>query len=230
MNNSISKAIIVTCLVALLGLFYHNVPKKVTLEDELGLVEIFATKKVNGKSLTFEEQILFVDNIVNTLHDNYFVGTPIAYNSSREPAKFILNGGGLCYDFSRTIEKYLMYNGFQTRHVAVYLEHGGFWKTISMKGVYSHSLTEVKTSKGWMIVDSNLKFYALDDMNKIYSYKDLVKQKESPKWKLSLEEGIRPFYSPNIEYVYGLYSRHGGFYKPYNFIPDYNVSELFYNF
>lgn len=230
MNNKLSKAIILICLLFLVGLVYHNVPKNVSQEDEVGLEEIFGTDRVFGGDLDFEDQISLIHNMVNTLHTRYVVGTPIEYNNPREPSQLILNGGGLCYDFSRTIEKYLIYNGFQTRHVAVYLQHGSFWNTITLKGAYSHSLSEVKTAKGWMIVDSNLKFYAIDNANNIYAYKDLVKLKESPSWKLHLEEGLAPFYSPDVEFVYGLYSRHGGFYKPYNFIPDYNLRELFYNF
>jgi len=230
MSNKLFKGVIAICFVLFLGLLYHNVPKTVSQADEVSLEEIFGSKHVNGERLAFEDQISFIHGMVNTLHTSFVVGTPIAYNADREPSQLVLNGGGLCYDFSRTIEKYLIYNSFQTRHVAAYIKHGSFWNTITTKGVYSHSLTEVKTDKGWMIIDSNLKFYALDDANRIYAYKDLEKLKESPSWKLPLEEGMEPFYSSNVEFVYGLYSRHGGFYKPYNFIPDYNLRELFYNF
>jgi hypothetical protein len=230
MTNKLFKAVIAVCVVLFLALLYHNVPKKVSQADKVGLEEIFGLKHVNGEDLAFEDQISFIHGMVNTLHTNYVVGFPIAYNANREPSQLVLNGGGLCYDFSRTIEKYLIYNSFQTRHVAVYLKHGSFWNTITTKGVYSHSLTEVKTANGWMIIDSNLKFYALDDANIVYAYKDLEKLEESPSWKLYLEDGGEKFYSPDVKFVYGLYSRHGRFYKPYNFIPDYNLKELFYNF
>lgn len=210
--------------------FYHNVPKKLTLEDRLSLKEIFGSEHMNAEQASFDEQILFIDRMVNVLHNQFLVGVPIPYEQSREPDQLILNGGGLCYDFSRTIEKYLMLNGFQVRHVGVYQKRGSFLNTIMTSGVYSHSLTEVKTKNGWLIVDSNLKFYAQDKAGKIYSYKALKNLATMPDWKLGLEDGLRPFYSNDIEFVYGLYSRHGGFYKPYNVIPDYNLRELFYNF
>lgn len=230
MKKHKGKLSIVVLLAIVFLVMLHNVPKKLTKSDKASLTKIFGPELVDGEQLNFEEQIAYINRMVNILHDNYVVGVPISYRESREPESLIENGGGLCYDFSRTIEKYLINNGFATRHVAVYLDQGGFWQTITYKGAYSHSLTEVKTKNGWMIVDSNLKFYALDQSGRVYSYKDLIKLDQTPEWQLPLEGELTPFYSPNVRFVYGLYSRHGEFYTPYNFIPDYNIMEFFYNF
>jgi len=105
-------------LLTIFLVMYHNVPKKVSADDEASLTELFGSKRVVEEELSFEEQIAFIDRMVNILHDNYVVGISIPYYAPREPAQLIENGGGLCYDFSRTIEKYLMSNGFMTRHVA----------------------------------------------------------------------------------------------------------------
>ena len=230
MKLSKLKVFLFLVLIMLVVVVVHNVPKSISEEDEKALNVIFGPDRIDAETLSFEKQIMFVDELVTSLHSNLVVGTPIAYNTNREPSELVNNSGGLCYDFSRTIEKYLMSNGFHVRHVSVYLDQGNFFNTISVKGVYSHALTEVKTKKGWMIVDSNLEFYAQDESGEVFAYKDLVKLAEAPQWKLPLENELSPFYSPNVQFVYGLYSRHGKFYKPYNFIPDYNLRELFYNF
>lgn len=209
--------------------FIHNVSKKVTQDDKEYLSLIFKQESINADTLSFEEQIQWIHEAVFNLHKDLAVLQPIDYSNSREPQNLYSNGGGFCYDFSRSIEKHLLNNGFETRHVAVYLRNVGFWGTILSSNVYSHSLTEVKTKNGWMIIDSNIPFYAFDINGNIYSFKDLKTTSSSVLWKLELENDLKPFYSNNIEFVYGLYSRHGKFYKPYNFIPDYNLRELFYN-
>ena len=81
-----------------------------------------------------------------------------------------------------------------------------------------------------MIIDSNVPFYAQDVNGVIFNYKQLADEQKTPNWRLQLDNGLAHFYTPNVVFVYGLYSRHGGFYPPYNFIPDYNFRELFYNF
>lgn len=221
--------LLLSVIILVLG-YLHNVPKKISHEDELALEHIFKTSNVVGDALSFEEQIEYIDLLVNELHRKFPLFSPIEYNAKREPKDLLANGSGLCYDYSRSIEKQLMLNGFKTRHVAVFRSKKNFWTTITSKGVLSHSLSEVKTKKGWMIIDSNDSFYAQDILGEVYSYKSLKDLEQAPNWKLPIHPELAPFYKPGIEYVYGLYSRHGRFYPPYNFIPDYNFSELFYNF
>lgn len=223
-------------LIAVLGLIamivflaVHNVPRKITEEDKEYLTIIFGGIYEEQENLTFEEEIAYIDTLIRHLHQNYIM-LPIDYGQPREPQNLHENSGGLCYDYSRSIEKQLMLSGFEIRHVAVYKREGGFFQTILSPGVYSHSLTEVKTKKGWLIVDSNARFYAQDAKQKIYSYKQLVKEESTPDWKLPVPKKLVRFYNPDVYYVYGLYSRHGQFYPPYNFVPDYNLRELFYNF
>jgi hypothetical protein len=46
------------------------------------------------------------------------------------------------------------------------------------------------------------------------------------------EYGINPpgyIYNERFFYIYGLYSRHGRFFPPYNVIPDINYSEFIQN-
>ena len=228
MNNRTTILTIIVGILVLL-LIFHNVPKRITEEDKQYLAMIFGSIDKQQEELSFEEEIAYLDTLVNHLHQEFYL-TPIDYYATREPRDLYENMGGLCYDFSRTIEKKLKLSGFQTRHVAVYKNSGGFFNTILSPGVFSHSLTEVKTKRGWMIIDSNVPFYAQDVNGVIFNYKQLVDEEKTPNWRLQLDKGLAHFYTPDVVFVYGLYSRHGGFYQPYNFIPDYNFRELFYNF
>lgn len=211
-------------------IYVHNVPKGISQEDKDALITIFDEDKVNAKELSFEDQINYIDKLVNKLHGQFKVLKPIQYNHKREPLQLIENGGGYCYDFSRSIEKQLIISGFKTRHAAVYLRKGSFFQTLSSKDVTSHSVCEVLTKNGWMVIDSNEPFYTQDVNGEVYSFKNLKDLEVTPTWKISPSRETSKFYWPKIEYVYGLYSRHGYFYAPYNAIPDYNFRELFYNF
>jgi hypothetical protein len=225
------KIVLLTLLlISIMAIYVHNVSKKVTQEDKEYLSIIFKQEAINADTLNFEQQIQWIHKAVFNLHQDFALLQPIAYNKAREPLNLYANGGGFCYDFSRTLEKHFMNNGFQTRHVAVYLRKDNFWNTILSPGVFSHSLTEVKTKNGWLIIDSNLPFYAMDINATIYSFEDLMLNSSEIQWELPLNAELKPFYSSEIVKIYGLYSRHGKFYKPYNFLPDYNFRELFYNF
>lgn len=228
--NKKSITLLTTMILFVVVVAIHNVPKKVSKQDAEYLAIIFGGMYQKQQELSFDEEIDYIDTLINHLHQEYMLLQPIDYSESREPQDLHENNGGVCYDFSRSIEKQLMLSGFQTRHVAVYKQSGGFFKTILSPGVFSHSLTEVKTKKGWMIIDSNVPFYAQDKYGNIFDYKHLVAEKVMPNWRLSLDNGLEHFYTPDVVYVYGLYSRHGRFYPPYNFVPDYNFKELFYNF
>jgi len=74
----------------------------------------------------------------------------------REPADVLRNGGGVCYDLSRLIEKALQMQGFRIRHVALYRKQPGknLMQTLLTRRVISHAVSEVLTNRGWMVVDS----------------------------------------------------------------------------
>ncbi len=152
----------------------------------------------------------------------------IPMGETREPVDLVREGRGICYDRSRFIEKALRYLEFETRHVALYeLLQQGYLKSISSKGIASHSATEVKTSQGWMFVDSNSIWISLADDGQPISLRQIQ------------EHGLEPYFSnrsavPDIFKapflkVYGLYSRHGKFYPPFNSLPDVSYQELMSN-
>lgn len=227
------KLIFLTLLAGLiLGVFWHNVPKNLTEEDKVYLIKLIPKLEKNiAKNLSFEEQIDLIKYIQSTIQEEIFLGSPIPYSQKREPKDLFYHESALCYDYSRTIEKALMFSGFETRHLSIYIskiDKSSLSKIIDKKS-YSHAISEVKTKKGWLIVDSNYPWISLDAKENPIDAKKL-KHSEEIIWKFDFPEGYETFYNTNSTFLYGLYSRHGKFYPPYNFIPDYNLRELLYNF
>ena len=54
--------------------------------------------------------------------------------------------------------------------------------------------------------------------------------KDNTIWNSDFAPFMNPILKNNFIYIIGLYSRHGRFYPPYNFIPDINWGEFMYNF
>jgi hypothetical protein len=221
------------CLIIAVLLWIHDVPKTPTEKDTSAILAIYPITFVNAEHLNFEQQIELIRAFQSSLHAAYSIGEPIDYYKPREPNDLIQNKEGRCYDFSRTIEKFLMLNNLKVRHVAVYQVNSeeGKWKSFLRPHGVSHSLTEVKTAKGWMIVDSNFEWIGIDKSGDPKSFFDICSAEQRSKkinWRYEVVRGYEPFFSCCPIYIYGLYSRHGCFYPPYNLIPDYNLKDLVY--
>jgi hypothetical protein len=145
----------------------------------------------------------------------------------------LLEGQGICFDRSRVIEKILTGLGFETRHLAIYSTRDyGRLRALLTPGISSHALTEVKTGKGWMAVDSNARWIGLDAADSVYSVEDI--QGRDPfaiTWAPKVREPISwALINEPFTYVIGLFSRHGGFFPPYTPVPDVNYAQLLLNF
>jgi hypothetical protein len=149
------------------------------------------------------------------------------------------NRYGFCYDRVILMEKIFLYFNFDVRHVFVYYtENTGTPEEASFshffkKGTGSHALTEIKTSKGWMVIGSNADWIGLDPTGRPFTIKGL---KETLYKTGVVPLKRQPLYGicfwtrqPRFRYVYGVYSRHGGFLPPHNAVPDYNFRMLLYN-
>jgi hypothetical protein len=150
----------------------------------------------------------------------------------REPREVFEARRGLCYDRSRVSEKILRYAGFETRHVAIYSLADGrsALRALVTKQTPSHAVTEVRTGRGWLIVDSNDPWVSIDAGGRPRGIADMhaaALGSASVRWQLGPPNEI--FQKP-FTFVYGLYSRHGQFYPPYDAIPDVNYSEFAANF
>ena len=92
----------------------------------------------------------------------------------------------------------------------------------------SHALTEVETSRGWMIVDSRTRWAGLTSDGQPL---DLAAIRQNPrrKWHVTVKAELPEIYRAPYTWLYGVYSRHGRFFPPYNAIPDVNWPEMAQN-
>jgi hypothetical protein len=146
---------------------------------------------------------------------------------SHEPAAFLARGRGCCYDRSRLIEKALALHGFETRHVSLHELHlpapFGY-----LQSVRSHAISEVRTRRGFMVVDSNRAWVALDARGFPLDSRALrdALRRDAP----LAAPASGDYFGGNYSVFYGLYSRHGGFFPPFAPVPDVDLAQLHYHF
>lgn len=221
----------------------HNVPTGETLADRHygRMVMIDQGKETTRREpghRSFAEQIAIIRDVQAAVLAHAPGGEGIAKDYSREPRDFYAADTAACYDRSRTIEKLLAGFGYETRHVAIYstAETGSALKSLLMPGTPSHSVTEVKTSRGWLVVGSNSRWVSLDLTRYPLSMAKLQWNAErrinwwGSTW--SMRNVARPpdIFTEPFTYVIGLYSRHGRFYPPYTPFPDVNWRDFAANF
>ncbi|MDQ3145316.1 MAG: hypothetical protein M3Q57_10640 [Pseudomonadota bacterium] len=148
----------------------------------------------------------------------------------RELPDLIRIGYGLCFDRSRAIETVLRARGFETRHAAIYstAETGSALESFATPRTESHAVTEVKTAAGWLLVDSNQRWIGLTADGRPIDLIEL-RQSNNLQWHPMVKDALPYIYTRPFTWAYGLYSRHGRFYPPYNAVPDVNWSELMHN-
>lgn len=224
--------LIVTLIAAVLK--YSAVNDQLTPEDIPPLTKILGRElpwtQSPPENESWADQRLRIQRTV----DHVFAATPlnkeIPEGRPREPADVVRNGGGVCYDRSRLLEKALQLQGFRTRHVALY-QHERGKNRLQLLLTYrtkSHAISEVLTSRGWMAIDSLDAWIALDeDLNPLSIAQLAIKAERHT--KLNWSGRSSPFYDEPFLRVYGLYSRHGMFYPPFNRIPDVNYGQLLDN-
>ena len=149
------------------------------------------------------------------------VGKGIPDYEPREPADLMKKREGLCYDRSRTMDKAFGYIGLDARHVyLLYRQDRGYWSAMLHYGQPSHAVTEVKTSKGWMFVDSNTEWIALTRDGQVVNADDV--------WKRAAEfDGMPKYLNDPWWAIRGMYSRKGQLYPPYIMFPDFNWVDYF---
>jgi hypothetical protein len=137
---------------------------------------------------------------------------------------------GCCYSRSRVIEKALVDYGFEVRHVSVFAA-GLPWYAYAGAGVSSHSTSEVRSSRGWLLIDTSLPpFVAVDAAGVPHSARDLRRLKaESLLHQTGFADLPTSMMDGNYVLVYGMYSRHGGFFAPFVPLPDMDWRMFLYN-
>ena len=217
------------CLAVLLA--YSSVDNSLSEEDRQYISKYLNGVKPLPENSEYTDELDFITSVqrsvLNIVSSNY----PIPHGQEREPKESYKAKTGQCFDRSRAIEKILRYSGFEARHVSIYStkETGSGIRSLITPGVPSHAVTEVLTKRGWLIVDSNEPFVSIDRKSQPISIQDM---KLSAQGSGSIEWNREPqteIYGAPFTFIYGLYSRHGRFYPPYNFVPDINYSEFVKN-
>lgn len=226
-------------LILIAGAAAHEVETTVTDEDRAYGAQILDQAGYSGLPAgldlhgSFEAQIQTILAVQDAVLKATPVETGLPHGTPREPKDVFQAGQGLCFDRSRAIEKMLASLGFETRHLAIYstAEHGVL-RALITPGTASHALSEVKTERGWILVDSNARWIGLAPDGSVHGI-EAIKAKDPlcTEWAAVVPEPVSwPLFSQSFTYVIGLYSRHGGFFPPYNRIPDVNYAELWQNF
>ncbi|MFP4598964.1 MAG: hypothetical protein ACLFVJ_11975 [Persicimonas sp.] len=157
--------------------------------------------------------------------------TDVGPDVAREPTAFLERGYGCCFDRSRFIEKALSHYGFEVRHVAIHQLEKPFPIGYLEPGIRSHAFSEVRTERGWMLVESLAAFVGLDKNGRVYTAPEFKEaMAESEDFSSRFDTPIPGDLKLDYHTAYGLYSRHGKFYPPYLPLPDIKWSQFMANF
>lgn len=209
----------------------HNVSVEPTPEDRAAAEAILSrngASVVLSRPATFAEEIDLILAVQAAVLDAAPVDEEIPQGQAREPQDLLTHGKGLCFDRSRAIEKMLKLAGLETRHIAVYStrETGSALVSLATPQVSSHAVSEVRTSRGWIVVDSNDRWIGLSQAGEPYSMAEIRGRNEPVRWSERVPATINGIFEAPFTWLYGLYSRHGMFYPPYTPVPDVNWGEF----
>lgn len=243
----VQKFIVLVSLGALflLGivLYMHGVSTSITDEDKIYIHKILdetgnkldVTKNLEG----FEREIKIIQLIQKSAFDTAPDKEVLTVDSPREPKDLFEASAAYCGDRSRYMYKALKNMGFEVRYVSIYndLKDKNFIEVMMMTGkagAKSHALVEVKTSLGWMAIDSRTHWISLKEDGTPVSITELQKMAQNeqfPKWSDKNKEDMYFLMKQPFHVIYGLYSRHGRFYAPYTpYVPDIGWNDFILNF
>jgi len=224
----ISIASLIICAAFVLS--YHAVDNSLTEEDRQYIPVYLSEVVPLPENPTYRDELTFIVSVQNSVLNIAPRNDGLPFGQKREPKELYAAKTGLCFDRSRVIEKILRYSGFETRHVSIYSKEktGSTIKSLITPGVSSHAVTEVLTKNGWLIVDSNEPWVSTDTNIRPVSIENIQLSIEN---SVHIKWGKEPnnIYLKPFTFVFGLYSRHGHFYPPYNFVPDINYGEIIQN-
>lgn len=206
-----SKAALIGTLsaffVASLAGVATNVSKEVTQADRAALASIGITSspKVRGYSEEVQRIATIQLKVLNAVRvDN----SASLSGHAVEPGELLSRGSGACYEISRTLEKGLALNNFESRRVFyLYRQDRSLLSALVTKGHPSHAAVEVRTSRGWMLVDSIVPWIGLDKEGQPVSASSIWNRPERfdtppPEHLMLSSWAIRGLYSRNGQ-LYG---------------------------
>ena len=221
----------------------HGVDTRITDQDRLYIAKILQEPEKAADGFTrpqnFSEEIDTILRIQNAIFDTAPDVKLIPLGYSREPEDLYTVKSGYCGDRARTLDKALRLYGFETRYASLYGKNPdkNFFQTLLSSGdieAPSHALVEVKTSKGWMAVDTRTHWIALDQAELPHGMQSMQKSAALhfwPAWSSRSAEPPYKIFQQEFYILYGFYSRHGQFYAPYTpYIPDIDYKQFWINF
>lgn len=230
-------AVLALAIAVVAILAYHDVSTEVTPDDAVYAERILRETGHGGlvgqtPPTDFDDQM---DTIV-AVQDAVLSIAPgndgIPFDQPRELADLYKARSGLCFDRSRAIEKILKYLGFEVRHAAVYStkDTGSALKSLLTPQNPSHAVSEVKTERGWLVIDSNQRWLGLTSDGEPVDLRKLqTSAYDNETWDPRLKAPLSTILAEPFTYVLGLYSRHGRYYPPYTPIPDADWNQIPYN-
>ena len=236
--------IAILLLIIVVGIaYFYNVPKRISSQDISYIEKMISEAGYNPDDFrnpqNFEDEI----NCILAVQAAVFKASPdielIPKGTPREPRDLYEARYGYCSDRARTMDKAYRHFGLPCLYVSLFRNHPdySFLQILLMKGDekyknHSHALLEVKTSKGWIAVDTRSRWISLTPDYRPLSLQAMQKFKavSDEKWSDKCTEA--PYKSFNFPFyiAYGLYSRHGLFYPPYiKGLPNINWIEFLAN-
>ncbi len=229
-------ATVILTVVAILA--YNDVSTALTQDDKVYagrfLRDAGYSDPLGDTPVTaFDDQVRVILTVQDAVLSLAPLNIPIALDREREPKDVYEAKSGLCYDRSRAIEKILSYLGYEVRHAAIYATDQTNSSIVSLltPRVSSHAVSEVKTARGWLVVDSNSRWIGLTREGEPVGLAGLRATPELNKqpWDLRVTGQINKIFQTGFVYLIGLYSRHGRFYPPYTPVPDIDWGQVAYN-
>lgn len=203
----------------------HNVTTKPTSLDVVTASALLRQSSIPGNIPDYHQQVTVIAAIQRAVLAAAPPGQKrgIPLRQTRELSDVLRLHYGLCFDRSRAIETVLRVAGFKARHVAIYslIRSHSVMGALTKRGIISHAVTEVKTTRGWMVVDSNRPWLGLTKTGEPISMEQLGQMDRNV-----LAAEPYKIFNDKFTWIYGLYSRHGQFYPPYDPVPDVSWPEL----
>ena len=226
------RSLLIVAVVACIGsiAILTNVDTSLTEEDEeyIRLIgaEVPIARDIDYANASYSQQIDGISKVISYFDERTKnikdEATPVGM--TREPKDWYRNPTGVCYDLTRVMGKLLRYYGFEVRHVAVYSTQttGSALVAFATRRNPSHAVLEVLTQRGWIFIDTHPRTVALTPDGEPVSTSGarsmVAGSSQSAKYH-SIFTG--PYFL-----VYGLYSRHGMLYPPFNSLPDVSWGDL----
>lgn len=198
---------------AMLTCWRMNVSTRLTQADIRVFEKYYGLTPEPPKTRSFDDEILLIRHIQRMVLKAAPADVGIPEYASREPEDLIRAHAGLCYDRSRSIEKALTFSNFKVRHVfLVYSKGKSFISALSERRQPSHAVSEVLTTRGWLVVDSNSDWISLTDNGQPVSDRNIGTRRTEFS---TIPRSFTELYWS----ISGLYSRSGSLYSPYLPIP-----------